>query len=45
MGAPEPAKVDALIEINRTIAAGLMARAGTPAPAAAATGQPAEQAL
>ncbi|MDG4575712.1 MAG: flagellar biosynthesis regulator FlaF [Defluviicoccus sp.] len=43
MGRPEPAKVDALIEINRTIAAGLMSRAGAavsaPGAAAGAAGQ------
>ena len=36
MGRPEPSKVDALIEINRTIAAGLMSRASAAVSAPAA---------
>ncbi|MFZ1416222.1 MAG: flagellar biosynthesis regulator FlaF [Defluviicoccus sp.] len=45
MGRPEPAKVDALIEINRTIAAGLMSRAGAAVSAPAAPAAAAEQAV
>ena len=46
MGRPEPAKVDALIEINRTIAAGLLSRADATVPAASvAASQSAEQAI
>jgi flagellar protein FlaF len=45
MGKPETTKVDALIEINRTIAAGLMSRAGTAVPAPAATTAAAEPAF